>query len=178
MEEKPMGISFILRAIHNQTKVVIRKSIPKIEWGPRSQLQGGILGYLYGHREEAVYQKDIEKEFRISRATATNTLQVMEKNGLIVRCNQDKDGRLKRIFLTQGAEANHEMVVAHMKMLNERMLQGMTKEEKKRLKQYLKRIWINLEQMNEEFGPPEEKGGEGSCQKCCLSEERDGGENL
>lgn len=157
MEEKQMGISFILRMIHNRTKAVVYKSMPKTSTAPGSQLQGGILGYLYGHREEAVYQKALEKTFHISRATATNTLQVMEKNGLIVRKNQDKDGRLKRIFLTKEAEDNHVLVIAHMKMMDERMQQGLTEDERAQLIRYLKVIWSNLEQMNDEYASPEEQ---------------------
>ncbi|MCM1025638.1 MAG: MarR family transcriptional regulator [Roseburia sp.] len=158
MEKKQMGIAFILRVLHNQTKAVIHRGIPKHDTAPQSQLQGGIMGFLYDHREEALYQRDIEKEFRISRATATNTLQVMEKNGLIVRKNQDKDGRLKRILLTPEAEANQEKVLAYMKKVDERMLQGLTEEDRLQLRRYLKTIWTNLERMNEEYGLQEEAG--------------------
>lgn len=156
MEKKQMGIAFILRVLHNQTKAVIRRGIPRDDSGPRSQLQGGILGYLYDHREEAVYQRDVEKEFRISRATATNTLQVMEKNGLIIRKNQDKDGRLKRILLTREAEAKQEMVRAYMRKLDERMLEGLTEDDRLQLYGYLRTIWANLEKMQEEYGVSEE----------------------
>ena len=57
MEEK-RRIAFVLRAIQNQIQLIIRKSLPKCEKGPKSQLQGGILGYLYHHRERPVYQRD------------------------------------------------------------------------------------------------------------------------
>ena len=77
--ERKQSIAFALRVIHNQIKSVIHKSFPRCDNAPQSQLQGGILGYLYHHMDEPVYQRDLEKEFRISRATATNTLQVMEK---------------------------------------------------------------------------------------------------
>ena len=75
----------MLRIIQNRIKMIIHNAVPRFEKGPRSQLQGGILGYLYHHRDGPVYQRDLEKEFRISRATATNTLQVMERDGLIVQ---------------------------------------------------------------------------------------------
>lgn len=161
MEKRQMEIAFILRVLHNQTKAAICRGIPKTDRGPQTQLQGGILGYLYDHREEAVYQRDIEKEFRTSRATATNTLQVMEKNGLIVRKNQDKDGRLKRILLTPEAEANQEMVLAYMKKMDERMLEGLTDSDRQQLYRYLKTIWANLERMNEECGLQEAGKAEG-----------------
>lgn len=156
MEEDKKKISFTLRVIHNQIKAVICKSVPKSDKGPQSQLQGGILGYMYHHGGEPVYQKDIEKEFRISRATATNTLQVMEKNGLIVRKSQDKDARLKRIFMTEEAAANHAKVEAHMKMMDEGMLQGLTECEVSDLYRYLGVIMTNLDRLYEECSCPDE----------------------
>lgn len=128
MEEKKR-IAFVLRAAHNQIKLIVRKSLPKCEKGPKSQLQGGILGYLYHHQEQPVYQRDLEKEFRISRATATNTLQVMEREGLIVRKALDRDARLKRIQLTEEAYQGHRRIEAHMEMMDNCITKGMTKEE-------------------------------------------------
>lgn len=136
-------IAFDLRVIHNQIKDIIHKSSPKFEKAPKTQLQGGILGYLY-HHEEPVYQKDLEKEFRISRATATNTLQVMEREGFIVRKSQDKDARLKRIVMTEEACNNHAKIEQHMRMLDERILRGMSEAEVEELYRLLGMVHDNL----------------------------------
>ena len=155
MEEKKwdreQSIAFILRMIHNQTKSVIHKSFPKCDSMPLSQLQGGIMGYLYHHADQPVYQRDIEKVFRISRATATNALQVMEKNGLIVRKSQDKDARLKRIMMTEPACKQHARVEEHMRLMDQRMLKGMTKEEVSQLYGLLYKLLANLEEMEAEW---------------------------
>ncbi len=155
MEEKKwdreQSIAFILRMIHNQTKSVIHKSFPKCDSMPLSQLQGGIMGYLYHHADQPVYQRDIEKVFRISRATATNALQVMEKNGLIVRKSQDKDARLKRIMMTEPACKQHARVEEHLRLMDQRMLKGMTKEEVSQLYGLLYKLLANLEEMEAEW---------------------------
>ena len=140
-------IAFDLRVIHNQIKDIIHKSSPKFEKAPKTQLQGGILGYLYHHRDEPVYQRDLEKEFRISRATATNTLQVMEREGFIVRKSQDKDARLKRIVMTEEACNNHAKIEQHMKMLDERILKGMSGAEVEELYRLLGIMHRNLEEL-------------------------------
>lgn len=151
MEKKEeRRISFTLRVIQNQIKTIVCRTVPKTDKAPQSQLQGGILGFLYHHPDEAVYQKDIEKEFRISRATATNTLQLMEKNGLIIRRSQDKDARLKRIFMTEEAAANHEKVEAHMQWMNDRMLRGMSETEVGELNRLLGLVMTNLEELRKE----------------------------
>lgn len=149
--ETEQSIAFILRMIHNQIKSVVHKSFPKGDNAPQSQLQGGIMRYLYHHGEQPVYQRDIEKEFRISRATATNTLQVMEKNGLIVRRSQDKDARLKRILMTEPAYRHHEQWEAHMRFMDKRMLMGMTEAEVAELFRLLEKLLGNLEQMDSEY---------------------------
>lgn len=150
-EREERRISFVLRMLHNQIKVVVHQSGPRPDKRPRTQLQGGILGFLYHHQGEAVYQRDIEKEFRVSRATATNTLQVMEKNGLIVRKSQDKDARLKRIFMTEEAQANHMKVEERMRKLDAGMLRGISEAEAGELYRLLDIIMANLEELQREF---------------------------
>ena len=155
--EREQSIAFVLRTIHNRTRAVIDKSFPRCDnAAPHSQLQGGIMGYLYHHRQEAVYQKDLEKAFQISRATASNALQVMEKNGLIVRKSQDKDARLKRILITEPALKRHEKVEKHMEMLDSRMIQGMTCEEVAELRRLLNLLLQNLTAMEAEENKLEE----------------------
>ncbi len=149
--EEERRVSFILRVLHNQIRDIIHKRASKFDKGPKSQLQGGILGYLYHHSSEPVYQKDLEKEFRISRATATNTLQVMEVDGLIIRQAMDKDARLKRIRLTEEAYANHAVIEKQMELLEGRMLQGMSEAEVAELRRLLGLLLGNLEQYGTEL---------------------------
>ena len=65
-----------------------------------NRMQGWIIGYLYRHSEEAVFQKDLEAEFQMARSTASGILQAMEKKGLITREPIPRDARLKRLVLT------------------------------------------------------------------------------
>lgn len=145
-------IGFFLREIHNQIKFVIHRSAPRCGQSPPTQLQAGILGYLYHHREEPVYQRDLEKEFKISRATATNTLQVMERDGFLVRKALDKDARLKRIQMTEEAYRRHAQVEERMEMVDRRMLRGMSHEEKDELYRLLGVLKKNLEEYAGELG--------------------------
>lgn len=162
--KKPLG--FELREIHNLIKMQIHKMRPPCArpGTPLTQLQGGILGYLYHHDpEEPVYQKNIEEVFRISRATATNTLQVMEKNGLIVRKAQDQDGRLKRIFMTEEAYREHMQMEKAMQKLDEDMLAGMSSEEAEQFMALLYRVRDNLERMNNDRVSQAECGSRAEC---------------
>ena len=76
-----------------------------------TRMQGWIIGYLYRHSEEDIFQKDVEAEFQIARSTASGILQVMEKKNLITRESIPRDARLKRLVLTEkGMEFQMEIM--------------------------------------------------------------------
>lgn len=143
-------LGFEIRFISNLIKGVVSKTHPETEVRPKTQLQGGILGYLYHNLEQPVYQKNIEEAFNISGATATNTLRVMERNGLLTRCAMDRDARLKRIVLTEQAKEGHRLAEAHMELMEEKMLQGLSKAEREELFRLLDVVKKNLERMYRE----------------------------
>ena len=71
-------------------------------------MHGWIIEYLYRHRDEPVFQRDIEREFSITRSTVTNILQLMERKGYIRRQSVPQDARLKQLVLTE--EENAELL--------------------------------------------------------------------
>lgn len=144
MEQEHRKLGFTLRVIQNKIKLIICNSVPFSAAAPRSQLQGGILGFLY-HQQEPVYQRDIEREFHISRATATNTLQVMERNGLIERKALDRDARLKRILMTEEARQNQRQVEQNIDEMERCMTRGLSDSEVEQLYRMLDIVLANLE---------------------------------
>ena len=66
-------------------------------------MHGWIMEYLYRHSETPVFQRDIEREFSITRSTVTNILQLMERKGYITRRSVEQDARLKQLVLTEKA---------------------------------------------------------------------------
>ena len=88
-----------------------------------------LLRYLYENRDKEIYQRDIEKQFSISRSTVTVTLQIMEKNGLIRRACPESDNRLKRITLTQRGMDLQQQVEAEICDFEKKLTQGFTEEE-------------------------------------------------
>ena len=144
-------LGFELRMIHNLTKEIVRKSRPSIDKPPLTQLQAGIMGYLFHNQESSICQKHIEEQFNISGATVSNTLQVMEKNGLIIRSSMDEDARLKRITMTQTALQDHMLVEEHMQMMERKMREGMSDAEQEELFRLLAVVRNNMEKMSREL---------------------------
>ncbi len=62
-----------------------------------------IIAYLMRRGEDAVYQRDLEMEFGITRSTASKVLQLMEQKELIRRESAQHDGRMRTLHLTERA---------------------------------------------------------------------------
>ena len=90
---------------------------------------GWAIGYFYDHRGEDVFQRDFEKACNIRRSTATSILQLMEKNGLIVRESVPYDARLKKITLTEKALRLHRRVEDGFALLEDRLRASLDERE-------------------------------------------------
>lgn len=105
-------------------------SLPDVSEGERlTGMHGWVLGYLYDHDNEDVYQKDIERIAEQRRSTTTAMLQNMEKNGLIIRSSVDCDARLKKITLTEKGRKLQIQVIKNLRDLEQDITKGMTPEE-------------------------------------------------
>ena len=92
-------------------------------------MHGYVVGYLYNHQDEEVYQKDLEKRFEMRRSTATQMLSLMEKNGLILRQPVPHDARLKRLVLTDKAVQLHKQVVKEIETIESLLTCGISQQE-------------------------------------------------
>lgn len=59
------------------------------------------IGYLYQH--DGIMQDELAREFLVDRAAITRTLKNMEEKGFVERVRSKKDGRQRRIYLTEKA---------------------------------------------------------------------------
>ena len=66
-----------------------------------TELQSRVIGFLHRNEGKDIFQKDIEKEFSIRRATVSVLLHSMEAKDLIIRESVPRDARLKKVILTE-----------------------------------------------------------------------------
>ncbi len=93
-------------------------------------MHGRVLGYLYRECEERdVFQKDVEAAFEMRRSTASETLKLMEENGLIIRQPVESDGRLKKLILTDKAKEISKRVFEEFHEIEAKITSGITDEE-------------------------------------------------
>ena len=134
---------------------LIRKSIHDSETFKTNQELTNVIGWTIGYISRRnvdgmeTYQKDVEKEFKISRSTATGLLQNMEKLGYIYREVSEIDSRLKRIVLTKKSIELHKKVILTFNEIENKLLAGFSEEEKKMLFAFLLKLEKNLEEEGE-----------------------------
>lgn len=76
--------------------------------------------------EGPVFQRDVERAFGLSRSTATGILQLMEKNGLILRESVHNDARLKSLVPTEKAAHLDAQIGESLRRTEQRLTRGLS----------------------------------------------------
>ena len=132
--------------LNNSLRRSIEKSPDFKEEEGFSGKNGWIIGFLAKNQDRPIFQKDFEKEFNITRSTASKVLSLLEKKGYIERQGVEGDARLKQIVMTDKARAIERRMTESMASIEETLKKGFTEEELETLFDYMNRIQNNLEQ--------------------------------
>ncbi len=93
-------------------------------------VQSRIMHYiLVKCADGPVFQRDVESAFGMSRSTATGILQLMEKNGLILRESVASDARLKSLVPTDKAAHLDAQIGESLRQTEQRLTQGLSDEQ-------------------------------------------------
>lgn len=107
--------------------------------------QSRVLQYIWEQsRYREVFQKDIEDEFGIRRSSVTQIIQLMERDGLIVRESVQRDARLKKLSLTKKADQIQKTMQGKIWEMEAKLEENIFPEEKEILLNLLHRISKNL----------------------------------
>jgi len=139
MEGRKIGLEF--QSVHH----LIRRRVDALltEYGLQdlTQMQSFVIRFLREHQGEGdLFQRDLERQFHIRRATATGILQLMEREGLLYREPVDYDARLKKLVLTREAVELDEHICQTIQAVEGQALRGIAPED-------LKAFWRVLDQM-------------------------------
>ena len=110
-----------------------------------TNMQKHILHYILletMHRD--LFQKDLEKEFKVRRSTATGILQLLEKKGYLYREPVKEDARLKRIVPTEKAAKLRGDLLKNIRRSEARLRRGISEEDMDVFIEVLKQISSNL----------------------------------
>lgn len=143
---KKENVGYKIRLLHNQLhkRMEYNKKQSEAETGDLTRMQRFTIGYLHHNTDRDIYQKDLEAEFAISRATASNMLAVMERKGLIKRESVEHDARLKKLVLTEKAKQMNRQVEQAILETERLLTKGMSENDKRNLHRYLDQMIQNL----------------------------------
>ncbi len=103
-----------------------------------------IIRFLKANENRDIYQKDVEKEFGITRSTASRVLVLMEEKGLVQRLSVEHDARLKKLILTEkSTKLGEDMRIIGEKM-DAQLMAGFSDEEKQQLYSFIDRMAENV----------------------------------
>ena len=138
--EPPQVIPAQMRRVNNLIFRKINQFARENGVEQATPMHGWIIGYLYRHRDTPVFQRDIEREFSITRSTVTNILQLMERKGYIARQSVAQDARLKQLVLTEKGRQFHENTMLALHQTDEYVAGLLTEEENTELLRLLNKL--------------------------------------
>ncbi|MDD6881798.1 MAG: MarR family transcriptional regulator [Firmicutes bacterium] len=137
-----------LAAINHAIKRRIEKET-KCDLMRFSVSNGNILMYLHEHKDEDVFQKNIEEAFGITRSSASKVISLMETKGLIERRSVSGDARLKKLIITELGENVRQKMIEGRDRMEKRLTKDFSEEEKEQLSRFLLKLRANLEEKGE-----------------------------
>lgn len=112
------------RLIHQKVEVFKMESKDDL-----TLVQAHTLRYLDEHKDEDVFQRDIEKVLNVRRSTCTEILNVLERDGYIERHSVNSDKRLKKLVLTAKTKELHLTISKNVERLEALLKKDINEEE-------------------------------------------------
>lgn len=136
-------IGFKIRTLSNLIKLRINQMISEEE-NTLTAHQIWVLDYIASHPDQEIIQRDIEAHFSIRRSTASHMLQLMEKNGYLIRLSAPDDARMKNLVLTAKGIESQKRMKERLCRFEALLSSGFSPEELQYLEILLKRLGDNI----------------------------------
>ena len=111
-----------------------------------STAQHIMLEYLLNKRQETLYSTDLHKCIGISKAAVSATLKGLYAKGYVTFLREETDERKKRIFLTDKALQEAEVIEKEMQAGEAKLCQGISAENLEVIRQGLCQMIQNMKE--------------------------------
>ena len=144
-EDRPLYIGGLLRELTIAVHRNIGVELSEHELGDMKGPQSMALGYLiHASAQDEIYVKDLEKYMKIRKSTASELVSRLEKNGYVKTEKSQKDGRLKRLIVTEEGHEAHDRILQFLQEIDDRLVEGLSKEEVDTFVNLLNRLIQNM----------------------------------
>lgn len=103
-----------------------------------------VLMFLIKNRNGEMNQKDIEKAFQIKNPTVTGILKRLEQKGMVRRVADSRDGRYKRIVVSEKSMEMEKKILQKGEQIERRITDNLSLEEQEQLKGLLVKVLGNF----------------------------------
>lgn len=124
--------------IHHVARLCFEGLRKRIE--PLGIVPGQFPALLALWQQDGQTQKELVDKLDIEQATMANTLNRMERDGLVVRKDHPTDGRARVVFLTNRAKSIREDAYAAASSVNDITLADLSKDERELFINFMQRI--------------------------------------
>ena len=100
----------------------------KCENDEHTEMNRRVMVYMYEHRNEDIYQKDIETNFSLCRSSASGLIDRMIDKGLI-EALKVSDKRRKKLVLTKKANDSIEKITKQVEQFEKNLSKGILEED-------------------------------------------------
>lgn len=107
--------------------------------------QAMVLKFLSDNEGSCINQRAIEELMHISNPSVTSLMRNMEEKGLLVRRRDVHDARSYRVEITQRGKAVDAQVGGAILQSDRLLLEGLSEQERRALRQMLQRMLANVE---------------------------------
>lgn len=101
--------------------------------------------YLLRHKNQDVFQKDLEEAFSLRPSTVSRGLKSLEAHGYIKRSSVAYDARLKKVELTEKSLKMSRSFEEELLRICEKMMHNISEDEIESFLGTMKKMKINLE---------------------------------
>jgi DNA-binding MarR family transcriptional regulator len=130
--------------IHHMARLCFEELRNRIE--PLGIVPGQFPTLLALWQQDGQTQRELVGKLDVEQATMANTLNRMERDGLITRREHPEDGRARVILLTQKAKAIRDDAYAAAGDVNANMLDDLSEEERSQFVGFMQRTIRTLRQ--------------------------------
>lgn len=117
----------------------------KVKGFDLSKLECLYLVHLFN--KDGVSLIELTNAVCLDKANTTRVICDLEKRGLVIRKENEKDNRKYKIFLTEKAEPYRESLVSITNELNKKVFKGVTKCERKSFFKVMQKIYTNVNKL-------------------------------
>ena len=144
--EKNEDIGFFVKKISNHIERELYNQYKNYSLKDITLMNIMIINFLATvDKDKEVFQKDIEEEFYINKATASKMLSLMEEKSLIERVPLENDGRLKKIVVLEKGESLKIVGKEIINNLENKLKKDITQEELDIFKKVCRLLIKNME---------------------------------